>query len=589
MKTIKLIALLAAITLLTAFFTGCSSNNGASTVDAAPPSGAEAAAPSGGSAPEPTNAGIPASDGISAPDGSETNTPDSNEDIGYEEGTSPADDIVNSTPADKVLLVVSFGTSFNLSRSLTIGGIEAALQQAYPDYQIRRAFTSQIIIDKLAAREGLRIDTVEDAMNRLVLDKVKEVVIQPTTVMNGYEYDDVIREVMPFAEKFDSFKIGKHLLCDDIDYDEVAEIIVQETSQYRADDTAIVFMGHGTSHPANATYLKFQEALHNKGYTDYLIGTVEGYPELEDVQEALAEMGVSKVVLRPLMIVAGDHANNDMAGDDEDAWKAILTEDGYSVETVIEGLGQVKGIQEIFIRHVLDAMNSNDLSVTLTASAVGVTAARIQNGTYSIDVDTDSSMFKIVDCILTVEDDSMTAEMTMSGQGYAKTFIGAADQAEADSEANHIDFADVDGKRVFTIPVVALDWGIDCAALGDRSGTWYDHVIVFESANIPDSAFLPCAIDVSMVGGTGRASVESPANLYYRDGGNIAEIVWSSPNYTYMIVNGSEYLPVNTGGNSTFEIPVRLDIDITVIACTVAMSEPKEIEYVLNFDSGSIK
>lgn len=182
----------------------------------------------------------------------------------YEEGTSEADKIVETTAADKVLLVVSFGTSFNESRSLTIGGIEAAMKKAYPDYQVRRAFSSQIIIDKLAEREGLKIDNVTQAMDKLVLDGVKEVVIQPTTVMNGYAYDDIIAEVTPYADKFESMKFGKWLLADDQDYDEVAELLVKETEHLRGDGTAIVFMGHGTEHESVSTYGRMQEVLLRK-------------------------------------------------------------------------------------------------------------------------------------------------------------------------------------------------------------------------------------------------------------------------------------------------------------------------------------
>ena len=180
---------------------------------------------------------------------------------GYEEGTSGTDNIVNTTAADKVILVVSFGTSYNQSRNLTIGGIETAIKNAYPDYQVRRAFTSQIIIDKLAKCDGLRIDNVTEAMNRLVLDKVKDVVILPTTIMNGIEYDNMIAEIMPFADRFESFRVGKNLLFDDSDYDAVAELIVNETSQFRADGTSIVFMGHGTEHESNAIYEKLQSVL----------------------------------------------------------------------------------------------------------------------------------------------------------------------------------------------------------------------------------------------------------------------------------------------------------------------------------------
>jgi sirohydrochlorin cobaltochelatase len=282
-------------------------------------------------------------------------TPSQTDELGYEEGTSPADDIVNTSAADKALLVVSFGTSYNQSRALTIGGIEKALAEAYPDYQVRRAFTAQIVIDKLKERDNLTVDNVDEAMNRLVLDKVKEVVIQPTMVMSGYEYDDVIAAVMPFADKFESFKIGKPLLSDDGDYAAVADIIAKITEEYRGDDTAIVFMGHGTEHSANAAYAKLQQTLADKGLDDCIIGTVEAEPTLDDVRDRLKTLDAKKVVLRDLMVVAGDHANNDMAGDDPDSWKSILTADGYAVETVLEGLGQLPEIQRLYVEHAENA------------------------------------------------------------------------------------------------------------------------------------------------------------------------------------------------------------------------------------------
>jgi sirohydrochlorin cobaltochelatase len=275
--------------------------------------------------------------------------------LSYEEGTSPADDIVNTTAADKVVLVVSFGTSYNRSRALTIGGIEGAMREAYPDYQVRRAFTAQIIIDKLKTRDGLTVDNIDEAMDRLVLDKAKDVVIQPTMVMDGYEYDDMIAVVAPFADKFESFKIGKPLLIDDSDYSAVADIIVKATEKYRSDGTAIVFMGHGTEHSSNATYAKLQQVLKDKGCDDYIIGTVEAEPSLDDVRGQLKALGVKKVVLHDLMVVAGDHANNDMAGDEPDSWKSILTADGYEVETILEGLGEIPDIQQIYVKHAENA------------------------------------------------------------------------------------------------------------------------------------------------------------------------------------------------------------------------------------------
>lgn len=414
MKKTKFLSLLIVFTLMFSLISGCSNGKGEETTTSNVVE--ETAKTSEEKAPAKTEE-------ESTP--AETEEEDDSAD-NYEEGTSDTDKIVETTPADKVLLVVSFGTSFNESRKLTIGAIETAMADAYPDYQIRRAFSSQIIIDKLAEREGLRIDNVTQAMDRLVLDGVKEVVVQPTTVMNGYEYDDVIAEVTPYADKFESLKIGKWLLADDEDYDEVAELIVQATEQFRADDTAIVLMGHGTEHESGETYRKLQNVLTEKGYNDYVVGTVEHTIELEEVEQILSEMDVKKVVLRPFMIVAGDHANNDMAGDDEDSWKTILTEDGYEVETVIEGLGQIEGIQDILIEHAKEAMDSPSLSTTPAAAAAGVTANRIKNGTYSIEVTSSTSMFKIIDCQLIVEDNSMSAEMTLSGQGFSKIYMGTA-------------------------------------------------------------------------------------------------------------------------------------------------------------------
>ena len=269
--------------------------------------------------------------------------------------------------AEKVLLAVSFGTSYNDSRDVTIGALEAALQEAYPEYEVRRAFTSQIIIDILAERDGLEIDNVTEAMERLIADGVKEVVIQPTHVMSGFEYDDVIAEVMPYASQFDSFKMGAPLLTSDADYDDVVSVITEETQEYVADDTAIVFMGHGTHHEANATYERLQKRLDSAGYDNYFIGTVEATPSLDDIMALVADSGASKVVLLPLMIVAGDHANNDMAGDEEDSWKTAFEAAGYEVECVLKGLGQYAGIQEMVVEHAGDVINPVE-KVLLTVS-----------------------------------------------------------------------------------------------------------------------------------------------------------------------------------------------------------------------------
>ncbi len=262
----------------------------------------------------------------------------------------PAADAVETKP---VLLAVSFGTSYdNLDAS--IGSVEAALAEAYPEYEVRRAFTSQIVID-IQAERGLEIDNVTEAMERLVADGVKDVLIQPTHVMNGFEYDDMVNEVSEFVDKFDSMKIGKAILTADEDYAKLIAAITEETASYNTEDTAIVFMGHGTHHEQNAVYATLQDKLAEAGYANYFIGTVEAEPSLEQVIEMVKASSAKKVVLLPLMIVAGDHATNDMAGDEEDSWKTAFIAEGYEVECVLKGLGEYEGVRQIIVEHAAAA------------------------------------------------------------------------------------------------------------------------------------------------------------------------------------------------------------------------------------------
>ena len=249
--------------------------------------------------------------------------------------------------ADKkpVILVVSFGTSYNDSRAKTIGAIEKAVAAANPGYEIRRAFTSQIIINVVAKRDGEKIDNVTEAMDRLVADGVRELIVQPTQVMNGFEYDDAIAEIKPYESRFKSVKYGKPLLSSAEDYKALIAAITAETKSFDDGATAMVFMGHGSEHAANGAYAKLGSELKTAGYTRYLVGTVEAKPDLDDVLAEAKSLGVKRVVLSPLMIVAGDHANNDMAGDEDDSWKSVFEANGFTVAVNLQGLGEQPGVR----------------------------------------------------------------------------------------------------------------------------------------------------------------------------------------------------------------------------------------------------
>ena len=259
---------------------------------------------------------------------------------------------------EKELLVVSFGTSFNDNRRLTIGAIENALAEAFPDWSVRRGFTSQIIIDHVARRDGEVIDNVTEALERAVANGVKTLVVQPTHLMDGFEYNDLVAELAAYADAFERIEIGAPLLTSDDAFDAVADAIVAATAQYDDGETAIVFMGHGTEAESNGVYEKMQGVLDAKGMENYYIGTVEAEPSVEDVLAAVQQGAYKRVVLRPLMVVAGDHANNDMAGDDEDSWKSVFEAAGYEVECVLEGLGSVEAIQQLYVAHAQTAIDS---------------------------------------------------------------------------------------------------------------------------------------------------------------------------------------------------------------------------------------
>lgn len=277
----------------------------------------------------------------------------------YTTGDASLDDIRNQDEiGENELLVVSFGTSFNDNRRLTIGGIESAMEEAFPEYSVRRGFTSQIIIDHVNDRDDVKIDNVTEALDRAVDNGVKNLVVQPTHLMNGFEYNDLMDEIAGYADSFENVAVGEPLLTSDEDFQTVMDAIVKATAEYDDGKTAICFMGHGIEADSNGVYAKMQTLLTDAGYANYYVGTVEAEPSLDTVFEAVEAGEYDKVVLRPLMIVAGDHANNDMAGDDEDTWKTKFAEAEYDVECVVEGLGQIPEIQQLLVKHAQAAMDS---------------------------------------------------------------------------------------------------------------------------------------------------------------------------------------------------------------------------------------
>ena len=302
--------------------------------------------------------------------------------FGRDTGDASLDDARNQDEiGENELLVVSFGTSFNDSRVADIKGIEDALQAAYPDWSVRRAFTAQIIINHIQARDGEKIDNMTQALDRAVANGVKNLVVQPTHLMHGAEYDEMCEAIEAYKDQFESVSIAEPMLGEvgsdatviNADKEAVAKAItaaaVSEAgfeSLEAAKDagTAFVFMGHGTAHVAKVTYSQMQTQMQNLGYENVFIGTVEGEPEetaCEAVIEAVKAAGYTNVVLRPLMVVAGDHANNDMAGSEEDSWKTMFEAAGFTVDCQIHGLGEIADVQALYIAHTqaaIDALNA---------------------------------------------------------------------------------------------------------------------------------------------------------------------------------------------------------------------------------------
>ncbi len=558
----------------------------------------------------------------------------------YDTGDASLDDPRNGDEiGENELLVVSFGTSYNDNRRLTIGAIEKAMEDAFPQWSIRRGFTSQIIIDHVLRRDGIAIDNVGEALDRAVENGVKNLVIQPTHLMNGFEYKDLAEEAAQYADAFEAIAIGEPLLTSDEDFAAVAKAVVEATAEYDDGSTAIVLMGHGTEAESNGVYAKMQKVLTDAGNINYFVGTVEAEPSLDDVLAVVKAGEYSRVVLRPLMVVAGDHASNDMAGDDEDSWKSAFEGAGYDVVCLVNGLGEMEAVRQLFVQHAQAAVDSlgqasseaasggRDAGETnLQAQGSGQAGAAetalqadtseksgkmvygnsIKDGAYEIAVDSSSSMFNIESCTLTVKNGQMTADMTMGGTGYLYVYMGSGEEAATAGEDSYIPFeVNEKGAHTFTVPVKALNSEIACAAFSKKKETWYDRTLVFRGDSLPADAFaegaFPTAeslgledgnytVEVSLSGGSGRAGVESPAQMTVEGGTAMVTIVWSSSNYDYMKVDGVTYDPAAVEGNSAFLIPVPyFDAPLPVQADTVAMSTPHEIEYALYFDSSTIQ
>ena len=426
--------------------------------------------------------------------------------FGRDTGDASKDDPLNADDiGENELLVVSFGTSFNDSRAADIGGVEKALQEAYPDWSVRRAFTAQIIINHVQARDDEKIDNVEQALDRAVDNGVKNLIIQPTHLMHGAEYDELTEAVEKYQDKFETVKIAEPLLGEvgsdastiNEDKEAVAKAITAEaikTAKYDSldaaaeDGTAFVFMGHGTSHTAKISYSQMQTQMENLGYKNVFIGTVEGEPEdtsCEAVIEKVKEAGYKKVILRPLMVVAGDHANNDMAGDDDDSWKSQFEASGEfdSIDTQIAGLGEIADVQQLYVAHTKAAMDAEGIKTEQTSKAA------LEDGTYTAEFNTDSSMFHVNEAMdgkgtLTVKNGKMTIHVSLVSKNIVNLFEGTAEDAQKDGAklleptTDTVKYSDGTSEEVngFDVPVPALDKEFDLALIGTK-GKWYDHKV----------------------------------------------------------------------------------------------------------------
>lgn len=388
----------------------------------------------------------------------------------------------------KELLVVSFGTSFNDNRVDTIKAVEDAMDKALDGYDVRRAFTADIIIEHVYRRDGELIDNVKEALERAKANGVEELLVQPTHLMNGWEYGDLVKALEKYEGDFKSIKLGAPLLTTDDDFAKVADAMVKATQDLAKDGkTAVCWMGHGTAAASNAVYERMQKVLTDKGHKNYFIGTVEASPTAAELVELVKEAGYTKVVLRPMMIVAGDHANNDMADEnDPESWYSVFTAAGLEVQCEVKGLGELKAIQDLLCAHAKDAKDLKDTGIDVEPNPENPDAKDepkgLADGTYAIDVECEQAMFKIDSCTLTVKDGKMTAELVLGSESFDKMFVGTASVAKLAKEGV-VDGTVADGKTTFTLSVAELDKALDFAAHSMKKDTWYDRTLTFDGAS----------------------------------------------------------------------------------------------------------